>query len=355
LDSDTAIITGQKLEQATSMARLSSMAASFDRFGNAVAIGGWDEVDEQIQSSVWKLNIYNARHNPEWRIQEPLLQPSCFGAATTGLNGDIVFTGGGNTPFRESRVFTDSVLLTQSDVHHTNESFPHITSTYTNTFLPLPPLNTARSGHSAVTLFNGSVVVMGGYSGGVSYLNSMEILDPEYSRWLPLQAHMAVSRSGMVAAIGPGGAIYVTGGSPDGSTGHKSLERYDSREGRWVSLSEMHCGRGYTAGCVGSSNNLFVIGGTHLAQLQPGIEVYDFRADRWRHYGVNSTMHATAPLLIMDDADVEEVEEVVDVEYEFGGEMDENMNSITSRTSSSSVSDVRDYFLRASHQVLYMI
>ena len=44
LDSESAIITGRNLEQATSMARLSTMSASFDRFGNAVAIGGTSEL-----------------------------------------------------------------------------------------------------------------------------------------------------------------------------------------------------------------------------------------------------------------------------------------------------------------------
>jgi len=50
-------------------------------------------VDEENQNSVWKLNVYDVGDNPQWRIQEPLPQPRCFGAATTGLNGDIIFTG----------------------------------------------------------------------------------------------------------------------------------------------------------------------------------------------------------------------------------------------------------------------
>jgi len=110
----------------------------------------------------------------------------------------------------------------------------------------------------------------------------------------------------------------------------------------------MHCGRGYTAGCVGSSNSLFVVGGTHLAHLQPGIEVYDFKADRWRHYGVNSP-HPTTPHAMDNDANGEEEEDNEDI-----GEIDEIVNSVLSR-STTSVSNVTDYFLRGSHQVLYMM
>lgn len=81
-----------------------------------------------------------------------------------------------------------------------------------------------RCGHAALTLFDGSVVTLGGYGGGSDYLRSVELLDPAMLRWISLPP-MTVARSGPAAAVGPGGAIYVAGGSPDGSIGHKSLER----------------------------------------------------------------------------------------------------------------------------------
>lgn len=88
----------------------------------------------------------------------------------------------------------------------------------------IPPMRQRRCGHSAVGLFDGSVMVVGGYEGGVDYLATAELLDPSLSRWISLPP-MNSPRSGMAASIGPGGAVYVVGGSPDGSGGHRSMER----------------------------------------------------------------------------------------------------------------------------------
>jgi hypothetical protein len=86
----------------------------------------------------------------------------------------------------------------------------------------------------------------------------------------------------MAAVLGPLGSVYVAGGSTDGTVSHKSCERFDPREGkRWHGLTSMRRARGYTAGCVGSRDAFFVSGGCNEHRFIGGVEVYDFRADKW--------------------------------------------------------------------------
>ena len=59
----------------------------------------------------------------------------------------------------------------------------------------LPNLNTNRCGHTLTTMFDGSVLALGGYSGNVSYLKSGERLDLAGGSWSPLP-DMSVERSG---------------------------------------------------------------------------------------------------------------------------------------------------------------
>ena len=61
----------------------------------------------------------------------------------------------------------------------------------------------------------------------------------------------------------------------------------------------MHYGRGYTSGCVGASGNFFVIGGSHVATCPPGMECYDFIAQKWRIFG-----NTPIPPMAVADADV---------------------------------------------------
>lgn len=244
--------------------KLGSTASTYDSSGNILMIGGWDDLDEVILDTVYHLDV----HSPSrWIKQDPINHPRCFGAAERTIQGDVLFFAGGSSPYRGADCYTDCYIRKR----HTTKWTENI----------VPSLQHARCGHSAVTLFNGSILVTGGYAGGFDYLSSVELLDASLDRWTSLPA-MSVPRSGMAAVLGPGGEVYVAGGSPDGTLGHKSVERYDPREGKWQALESMHLGRGYTAGCVSTWESFFVSGGTHNMKFQGGMECYDFRSGHWR-------------------------------------------------------------------------
>ncbi len=145
----------------------------------------------------------------------------------------------------------------------------------------------ARSVHQTVTLFDDTLLAVGGYGGqGAGYLASAEGLSASRERWVSF-APMLVPRCGFACAVGPYGNVLVAGGTSDGRYGLSSAECYDPREKRWQALPAMQAARGYTAGCMGRGGNFYVAGGftTFAApesDFSGGLECFDFYAGKWR-------------------------------------------------------------------------
>lgn len=244
-----------------------SSAAVTSVNGEVLLIGGWDEETEVVLESVQSLNL---REDVKWHDKGSLNRPLCFSAATTTTHGDIIVMGGGNSPYRGADVYANCFISKANDLG-VQIWGDHI----------LPSMLSKRCGHSAVTLLDDSVMVLGGYSGGFDYLNTVELLDARLDRWIALPS-MSLHRSGMAAVLGPGGAVYVTGGSSDGVWAHKLCERYDPREGKkFYPVAEMNLPRGYTAGCIGSKDCFYVSSGCHDLRFQEGVECLDFRMNNW--------------------------------------------------------------------------
>eukprot|EP01034_Spumella_vulgaris_P021306 gene21306-27336_t len=245
---------------------IGSAGACINHNGRIALIGGWDEDAEEALSDVRDISLTD---DLPWQETRPLPRGLCFSAATSLTHGDILALGGGNSPYRGADVYSECLIKRRS-----SEDSAWLEDC-------VPSMQFHRCGHSAVTLLDDRVVVTGGYSGGENYLSSVEMLDlGAGGRWTVLPA-MSVPRSGMALVLGPLG-VYVTGGSVDGIISNKSCERFDPREGKkWHRLCDMNEARGYTAGCVGSRDTFFVSGGCHEHRFTGGVEVYDFRADKW--------------------------------------------------------------------------
>ena len=361
--------------------RLGSMAATTDAAGHALVLGGWDDVHEQVLSCIYALDMRFIQQG--WVQQPSLPSPRCFAAAERTVRGDIVLLGGGSSPYRGAQVFNDCLLrrVTTADEDSSNEDYNYLRSTAEKMDiwwdLSIPAMNFQRCGHSAVTLFDDSVFVVGGYAGGSDYLSSAEQLDRNLERWVTLPS-MSVPRSGMAAVLGPNGSVYVAGGSPDGSQGHRSVERYDPREGKWTPLAPMHYGRGYTSGCVGSSETFFVSGGCD-GHFQGGVECYDFRLDKWRvlqlpsRSGHHSVLHPLLAAAAIEEGQQQQTNGIEEGEALPTNEEEEEDDtsisiSITSSHSGSWESidegegepagggpEFDEYLIRACHQMLYVL
>ena len=230
-------------------------------------VGGWSDLEEETSDSVDFLDLNMPKSKRIWKSYNTINSARCFSSMTSTLTGDLLVTGGGDSPFRGATVF-DSCLFKHLDETGWKENF-------------IASMHIPRCGHESVTFYNNNVLVAGGYSGAVDYHETAELYDWEKNLWYKLPS-MHHKRSGFASVIGPHGSLYVCGGSYDGSFGNKSLERFDPREGKWTLLAEMQLPRGYTSGAVGGTGILYVCGGLNEGGIfQGGMECYDFRSDQW--------------------------------------------------------------------------
>lgn len=252
---------------------LSCGACTTDNDGNILVLGGWDDLISNTVATVRSFNTQNATRT--WTSLAPLCRPRCFGGAIALSTGDLLHIGGGSSLYVGGVCFADTFIRKASTRSWQEKIVPNVLQ--------------ARYGHSVVELFNGDVVMIGGYAGGSNFHNSVEMLTRSLDRWISLPS-MSVPRSAMATVLGPDGCVYVAGGTLDGTQGHKSLERYDPREGKWTRLADMHVHRGCTTGCLSvCKSGFYAFGGMHNWKYNSNIEFYDFRMDQWTLMESSST------------------------------------------------------------------
>ena len=215
---------GRVLHESHSLpAELGASGGCIDSFGQPLILGGWD--GDRTSDLFLSFDVERG-----WTTLAPLHRPICYAAACTSIEGNIIISGGGSIPYRDGDVYDEvsinryhkfNLLPSQSDV---DGSIGDRDALGEASWMPLPSLLKKRCGHSAVTLFDDSIVVMGGYAGGVEYLSSVELFDWGSMSWYELP-QMSVPRSGLAAVVGSGGSIYVAGGSPDGTIGTNTLNK----------------------------------------------------------------------------------------------------------------------------------
>ena len=134
----------------------------------------------------------------------------------------------------------------------------------TGRFEPGPRLTRARVGHAAVRLGDGSVLVLGGWTGGTPTATA-ERYWYIGGRFVPTGS-MTVRRGGFTATRLPGGRVLVTGGS-DGRRVLRSAELYDPRRGRFVRTGPMRTARDAHAAALLPGGRVLVTGGRDRTDL----------------------------------------------------------------------------------------
>src|SRR3954471_23234465 len=134
-------------------------------------------------------------------------------------------------------------------------------------------LSTARSGHSATTLLDGKIFVMGG-NDGAQDLASAEIYDASANTWTATSSNAATARSGHAAFLLPNNAnVLIVGGSSAGND-LASAELFEPWSGSFKatgSLATTHAG--VAGAAVGSMDGFLAVAG---GSSQPAGEVYHF-------------------------------------------------------------------------------
>lgn len=131
---------------------IGATAATIANDGRIVAVGGWWQNHNCSIRNVTKLNITapimeedeSQPNQPQYVLGQLMERNICFAAATTTIDGHIIVTGGGDTPYRGSPVYDNCVIQKYTDELSFVES----------AWSPLPSMNTVRCGHSCVTMFD---------------------------------------------------------------------------------------------------------------------------------------------------------------------------------------------------------
>ncbi len=148
----------------------------------------------------------------------------------------------------------------------------------TGRFTPGPPMTTPRTGHAAVLLRNGKVLVAGGEESDEHSLASAEIYDPTVNKWTPTGSmlHPRVARS---AILLKDGRVLVTGGGE----GSNLAEIYDPASGVWHATGNMTASRIKHAATLLPDGRVLITGGSPDNDWHPvrTAEVFDPRTNKF--------------------------------------------------------------------------
>ena len=176
------------------------------------------------------------------------------GHTATMLSGGKVLIVGGKTDFVQTIVTTTALASTE------------LYDPQSGSFSPSASLSTARTGHTATLLSNGTVLVVGGANSVP--LESTEIYDLSTGRFVP-GANMAVPRTNHAATVLPNGTVFVVGGIPEvppvyaGYAPTSTAEIYDPSSNSFVQTGSMADGRFWHSATLLGDGRVLVVGGGH--------------------------------------------------------------------------------------------
>jgi N-acetylneuraminic acid mutarotase len=230
-------------------------------------------------------------YNPEtgtWIFIKPVLNIKRYDHTATLLaNGKVVIAGGfgGSTT---SLSFLGSVELYDYAL---------------GSWSAAAAAGTARSGHSATLLPNGSVLAAGGWDGTVTH-SSAELFDPINNAWTAGGA-MLTARRDHTATLLPNGKILVCGGH-DGST-LASAEFFDPITRLWSAAGTLAVSRHLHTATLLADGKVLVTGGKNAAGTPVAdSEIYDYLTNQWSltgalataRYGHTATVLANGKVLV---------------------------------------------------------
>ena len=148
-----------------------------------------------------------------------------------------------------------------------------LTANDTGPISPTNNMTTPRSGHTAILLPNGQVLIAGGMERNGIYFSSAELYDPMTGKFTAANRNMSTKRVGHSATLLPGGKVLIAGGwSGEGVLA--SAELYDSNSGVFTPTGNMSVARGdFTATLL--KNGKVLIAGGESGSVLSSAEIYD--------------------------------------------------------------------------------
>lgn len=154
----------------------------------------------------------------------------------------------------------------------------------------------ARQDHTATKLFDGRVLVVGGFNGDLvgtaKYLTSCEIYDPATGTWSATGSLAQGRYSHTATRIDGTGFVLVTGGSNGSPIG--TCEIYNPSTGLWSAATSMSRTRQLHSSYLLNDNTILIVGGLPGSGAGTS-EIYDPAMDTWTVKGSTSKRHLSQP------------------------------------------------------------
>jgi len=145
-------------------------------------------------------------------------------------------------------------------------------------FVPGPDLDSPRGGHTATRLADGRVLVVGGEGATTAVL-----YEPSARRFRPAAAP-SVPRAGHTATLLPDGRVLVAGGARGRGEIEASAEIYDPAADRWTPAGSLATARYKHAAVLLADGRVLVIGGSDSSDWKGQLdsaEIYDPKVGRF--------------------------------------------------------------------------
>src|SRR5437868_2257173 len=260
----------------TTTRRLHTLTHLMD--GRALAVGGIGGPFATPPYELDSAEIYDPATGT-WTPTGRLHPARYYHSATLLPDGKVLVAGG--TSIRSAESFRTL---------HSAELFDPNTGTWS----PTGSMTDARTGHPAVSLLNGRVLVAGGMvivtrddAAGIAHC---EIYDPASGTWKPTGNLVTPRISGEAVPL-PDGSVLLTGGGQGifqnwdySPYSLSSTERYDPATGRWSPAADMPWGMSFHRAVPLPSGEVLVVGGTDAGCVDVGFRetfTYDPATQAW--------------------------------------------------------------------------
>lgn len=187
--------------------------------------------------------------------------PRTYLTATALQDGTVLIVGGSADTCNAAA--TNGVL-------DSVELYDPNTGTFSN--VTTATLGTARCGHSATLLPNGTVLIAGGYNGSGAALKTTEVYDPVAQTISPGPIDIGQARAGHVAALLQNGKVLMAGGDLGGDA-----ELYDPTGSTAPTTGNMTLARSWSAGYTMLDGDVVLAGGIdpNTTKATTSAELYD--------------------------------------------------------------------------------
>ena len=164
------------------------------------------------------------------------------------------------------------------------------------------PLLVARSGHTATTLADGRVLVVGGDGEAGNPPGRAEVYDPETDTWTFTAPYGSERRAGHTATLLDDGRVLVVGGYwAANGYGPMPAALYDPVADTWSAVADGAGSRRHHEAVKLADGRVLVLGGDSYSRATV---VYDPAAGTWAPAGETAITHNGPRAVLLDDGDV---------------------------------------------------